>query len=101
MNKRKYYIVLIVILINVVFYGCDNEDNSVELGTKISEMSITEPVTHAQIYVHLSGAVKQPGVYGVDEGARLYQVIKLAGGLKKSAKKSLMRFMCLRCLLLQ
>ena len=36
-------------------------------------------------YVHICGAVAQPGVYCVDEGSRLYEVILLAGGLTEDA----------------
>lgn len=36
-------------------------------------------------YVHICGAVAQPGVYCVDEGSRLYEVILLAGGLTQDA----------------
>ncbi len=37
------------------------------------------------IYVHLCGAVKKPGVYRVDEGTRVIDVIELAGGLTEEA----------------
>lgn len=37
------------------------------------------------IYVHICGAVKNPGVYHALEGARLFDFIKLAGGLTKAA----------------
>ena len=38
-----------------------------------------------RIYVHLCGAVNKPGVYGVPEGCRLFEVLKLAGGLAPDA----------------
>ncbi len=37
------------------------------------------------IYVDVEGAVKVPGVYELDEGARVFEAIDKAGGLKKSA----------------
>lgn len=37
------------------------------------------------IYVHICGEVIQPGVYQVQEGARLIDVIALSGGLTKEA----------------
>lgn len=37
------------------------------------------------IFVHLCGAVKEPGVYEVESGSRLYEVLKRAGGLKEEA----------------
>lgn len=90
MKKKKIYIVLIVIFINVVIYGCENEDNKVELGTKSGEITVTESQNHSEICVHISGAVKKPGVYKLEEGARLYQVIDLAGGMTGKAKKNLL-----------
>lgn len=37
------------------------------------------------IYVHISGAVNNPGVYSVEESTRLYELIKIAGGLTSDA----------------
>ena len=37
------------------------------------------------IFVHLCGAVKEPGVYEVESGSRLYEVLKRAGGLTEAA----------------
>ncbi|MDF2943924.1 MAG: hypothetical protein K0S01_2782 [Herbinix sp.] len=37
------------------------------------------------IYVHVCGAVVKPGVYQAANGARLFDMIKLAGGLAKNA----------------
>ncbi len=36
-------------------------------------------------FVHICGAVSEPGVYQVAEGSRLYEVILMAGGLKADA----------------
>lgn len=40
------------------------------------------------IYVDLSGAVEKPDVYGVTPGARLKDVLTLAGGLSQGADRS-------------
>lgn len=37
------------------------------------------------IYIHICGAVKNPGVYEVMDGSRLFEAIELAGGLSKNA----------------
>ena len=42
-------------------------------------------VVESRIYVHICGAVKKPGVYQVDTGSRIYDLIKMSGGLKKNA----------------
>lgn len=39
----------------------------------------------AMIYVDISGCVKEPGVYEVQEGTRVFQLIEEAGGLTENA----------------
>lgn len=39
-----------------------------------------EQGTVKRIYVHICGEVRQPGVYEVQEGCRLYELLELAGG---------------------
>lgn len=41
--------------------------------------------TKAVLYVHVCGQVKEPGVYELAEGARIYDAVKLAGGLTEEA----------------
>lgn len=48
----------------------------------VEDESIKEPV---QIYVDIKGAVKNPGVYSLLEGDRLFDVIEMAGGLLPQA----------------
>lgn len=38
-----------------------------------------------QIFVYVCGAVQEPGVYGLEEGARLYEAIACAGGVREDA----------------
>ncbi|MDD2972522.1 MAG: helix-hairpin-helix domain-containing protein [Lachnospiraceae bacterium] len=38
-----------------------------------------------QCYVHICGAVKQPGVYAAAKNARVYEVIVMAGGFREDA----------------
>jgi len=42
-------------------------------------------VSKKQCYVHICGAINKPGVYCVEEGSRLYEVILLAGGMTPEA----------------
>lgn len=39
------------------------------------------------IYVHVCGEVKDPGVYGLAEGSRVYQAVEAAGGLTDEASE--------------
>lgn len=61
-------------------------DNSTASSDQVNNSSGTEePGQNAMIYVHICGAVKDPGVYHAKEGSRLFDFIKLAGGLTKAA----------------
>ena len=39
----------------------------------------------SKIYVHICGEISNEGVYEVDEGTRVYELIEIAGGLTKDA----------------
>ncbi len=53
----------------------------------MEESRDTEPVS-ATIYIDLKGAVHMPGVYKVSADMRLFQAIRLAGGLREDADVS-------------
>ncbi len=55
-------------------------------GTVSEENEETEKAQ--KIYVHITGAVKKPGVYIFDEKPRVIEVVEKAGGFKKDALKS-------------
>jgi len=44
-----------------------------------------EESTETVLYVHVCGQVKEPGVYELSEGSRVYDAVKLAGGLTEEA----------------
>ena len=49
------------------------------------EAGAKQPQSTADIYVDVSGAVKQPGVYCLEAGSRVFQAIEMAGGLTEEA----------------
>ncbi|MDO5027300.1 MAG: helix-hairpin-helix domain-containing protein [Tissierellia bacterium] len=69
----------------------DKEEKSIEIPEESSEdknLEDKEPKEKNQvekIYVHITGAVKKPGLYILDPGARLNDLIKMCQGLKKDA----------------
>ena len=75
------------------FYGGNESDIAVTDST--ADVVITDSVNEniaeettnftGKMYVDISGEVKNPGVYEVSEGTRLFQVIEMAGGLEKNA----------------
>ena len=49
------------------------------------EVLLPTPTPEPEIKVYINGAVRQPGVYQVDGGDRLADVVTLAGGLTEDA----------------
>ena len=45
----------------------------------------TQVTCEEGMYVFIYGAVKKPGVYEIQKGARLYELVSLAGGLSQEA----------------
>lgn len=61
---------------------------SVQQEEIVEESKNSELITEEKerlIYVHICGEVKKPGVYQLDDGARLVEVVECAGGLSKEA----------------
>lgn len=54
---------------------------------EIIEPTIAPTLTPAPIQVHVTGAVRQPGVYALPPGSRLLQAVEAAGGLADDADR--------------
>lgn len=64
-------------------YVSDAETTAYEVNTAAEEvMEIKEP---AVIYVHICGAVVNPGVYELDAGSRVFEGVRAAGGFSEEA----------------
>ena len=91
LNKLSYFIknVSIVVLMigaGIILTACDDSKEIMINEETIEEShEYTENKNH--IYVYLSGEVESPGVYKLENEARLYQAIELAGGMTKNAQK--------------
>lgn len=90
--KDNYLVLLITILLivinDVILLKCINCINSnhetiINKAVETNSTSLNQPFD--QLYVDVKGEVKKPGVYQVDSSMIVNDVIKLAGGLKKSA----------------
>lgn len=79
----KFNIILLILAV-ALFTGCKN-DNQIELSSESYNDETILQTESTQIYVHITGQVKNPGVYQVDEGTRLFQLVELAGGMTKKA----------------
>lgn len=96
----KFGILLITFFICGCLYSCqDSQKTKVSIEEQISdsdEALANESETDTQsdkkedafIYVYICGEVQSPGVYPVEEGARLYQIVEMAGGILETASKN-------------
>ncbi|HJD16544.1 MAG TPA: ComEA family DNA-binding protein [Candidatus Enterococcus stercoripullorum] len=57
----------------------------VTVDTKKEQEQANNKSKSSKIYVDISGAVKHPGVYQLTQGARLFDLLKQAGGLTEDA----------------
>lgn len=56
------------------------------LGHGSDKETASEEDLQSLIYVQVSGAVRNPGVYALPEGSRVFQAVELAGGLTEEAE---------------
>lgn len=52
-----------------------------------ANQSIENKIQVSSGFVHISGAVADPGVYPIKSGTRLFEIIALAGGFSKAADR--------------
>jgi len=81
---KKYYLVVIGVIILCVFIiaNMSDSENEIIFDPILSE-EIVEEVKF--IYIDLKGEIKNPGVYKIEDSSRLFQVISLAGGTTMDA----------------
>lgn len=67
------------------FFEIDNIENTISLEEKNISNTIENQINIEKIKVYITGEVNSPGVKEVEEGARIEDVIVLAGGLTEFA----------------
>ena len=97
MNRKKSMLLLTIFWIAVIFGSCDNKEEEILIGqqeeTTLKEeknSGVSQEAEDIQeetsaIWVDVSGAVKNPGVYKLENGARIFQAIEAAGGFSEDA----------------
>ncbi|WP_125144393.1 helix-hairpin-helix domain-containing protein [Clostridium transplantifaecale] len=60
------------------------QETSSPTGT-VSEDDGTAGAKTGRIFIHVCGEVTAPGVYGLEEGSRIYQAVEMAGGFTEDA----------------
>lgn len=78
-NLVKGLLIVLILMIALILRLHENSKSDITI-----EDSST-PGGSTEICVDIGGAVVSPGVYNVDSGTRLYEVIDLAGGLLSNA----------------
>lgn len=91
-EKLRYVFLSIIIILELIVIGVvvmKDTGNAVdEVPKKViieEDKKATEKVIVSKIKVDVKGAVKKEGVYELEEGARISDLIKVAGGLKSNA----------------
>lgn len=99
-------IIKIVVLIAVVLTSCSDKAGGrmIKEGPEITEnpsvsenpvMDNTDKSTEkTEVYVQLCGAVNNPGVYKVEDGLRIFEVIDIAGGMSADADSDSINLTC-------
>lgn len=85
-SARKKLIVTGVLSVTVVVLLVTGQSSSEPVVVAKREKSTVTNVVSG--FVHLSGEVMHPGVYSIDSGTRLFEIVELAGGFTKQADQS-------------
>ncbi len=94
LNKKQVVLGILIFLSLVVLglsayiiYSLNNEEENLNIALEDSPVKIenTEEETNESIYVEVKGAVKNPGVYTMNEQDLINDAINLAGGFLDNA----------------
>ena len=92
---RRWCLCVLLVMTACLLFACGEKGILLVEGTLESSMAddSTEQTNEVQqesssvILVHICGAVTAPGVYELEAGSRVYQLIELAGGFTPDAAK--------------
>jgi competence protein ComEA len=85
-KSRRRLLVLAAATVVAVALLVSGQNSSQPISVAVRKSGQT--VSNSSGYVHLTGAVKSPGVYPITAGMRLFEVITLAGGFTPRADRS-------------
>lgn len=96
MSKKLICRIIMLVLVCFLLSAC-SEDTKVSLSEETSafsseqgESTVLQKEQSEEIAVYVNGAVKNPGVYTLKQGDRIYQAIDMAGGITSKAQKDTM-----------
>lgn len=85
---KRIFVFLIISLGSLgLLTGCNSQSQDLLISENSSALEATndKQSSSKSQCVYICGQVTNPGVYQVEEGARIYEVVDLAGGFKKKA----------------
>lgn len=96
--KKRFCLVFLLAVMAVFLVSCADDSMLLLDGSASDEQyfdgadavqgASDEQGTASLIMVHICGMVNMPGVYEVEEGSRVYEVVELAGGFASGAAES-------------
>lgn len=93
---KRLFFISVLVMMTMILHGCVQTQEKILWENAESEsvkdsvvMFQTELESKGMICVDVSGAVAEPGVYLLEEGARVYQAVEQAGGLLEDADRDL------------
>lgn len=96
--KKRFCLVFLLAVMAVFLVSCADDsmlfldgsasDEQYFDGADAVQGASDEQGTASLIMVHICGMVNMPGVYEVEEGSRVYEVVELAGGFASGAAES-------------
>lgn len=93
-QNLKLVLCLIGIIVAGVCYSCNQPESTVlsletdmliESSLATALIEDTTQQTQALVYIYICGAVHNPGVYQMEPGSRVFQVVEKAGGFTEEA----------------
>ena len=100
-NQEKITLILLLIVIiiggGIILYkNMNSEDNFViNRASNITENNPATPIEIPSVIVHISGAVRNPGVYQLRSTDRIVDAVKIAGGGTEEANLDLINLAAL------
>ena len=94
LKKYLYLLIVLIVLLSLMLYFIFNKDEVKEERNPLEEeiVNVTEKINvieeNKKIKIDIKGAVKNPGVYELDDNTRVIDAINVSGGLTAKADTS-------------
>ena len=94
LKKYLYLLIVLIVLLSLMLYFIFNKDEVKEERNHLEEeiVNVTEKINvieeNKKIKIDIKGAVKNPGVYELDDNTRVIDAINVSGGLTAKADTS-------------